>query len=233
MNSVRSSQRPSVGEAAGRLTSLDHHDDGHAEEASRPSSRPGLRERKQARTRAELKAVADRLFDLRGFDHVTVEDICTEVDLSPRTFFRYFRNKDDIVFAGLQPRYDRTLEELRKRPAEEPAYEALSAAILDTLGDPDYEREAHRIHRQITASPELMRASLATYRRFRDQLVDLLVDRPPCNGDTRRARLLIGVALVAVEIAIDEWSEHPGRPLRPQLEATLRQTSGTVTTLDS
>lgn len=197
------------------------------------SPRPGLRQRKQARTRAELKAVADRLFDEHGFDHVTVEDICAEVDLSPRTFFRYFRNKDDIVFAGLQPRYDRVLDELRSRSEDEPAYEALSHALLGVLGDPDYEHEAGRIHRQITGSPELMRASLATYRRFRDQLVDLIVARPPCGGDPRRARLLIGVALVALEVAIDEWSEEPSRPLRPQLAAALRQVSGAVGTMGS
>ncbi len=192
---------------------------------------PGLRQRKQARTRLELKAVADRLFDRDGFDHVTVDDICAEADVSPRTFFRYFHNKGEIVFSGLQPRYDRVTSELAARAADEPAFEALSHVIVDVLGDPGYEREAARIHRQITGSPELMRASLATYRTFLGQLVDLVVDRPPCNGDGQRARLLVGVVLVALETAVEQWGDDPDHPLRVELTTRLAQVAGVTHTL--
>lgn len=187
------------------------------------ASEPGLRERKAARTRAELKAVADRLFDRRGFDQVTVEDICAEVELSPRTFFRYFHNKDEIVFTGVQAQYDRVLAELARRPPEEPAPEALRETILEMLSDPSYGREAKRIHRQILGSPELMRASLATFRRFRDQLVAAVVQRPPFAGDERRARLLVGIIVVALEAAIDEWAEDPVPPLRSELTTVFEE----------
>lgn len=197
------------------------------------TSTPGLRERKQARTRAELKAVADRLFDRHGFDHVTVEDICAEVELSPRTFFRYFHNKDEIVFTGVQAQYERVLKELDSRPPGEPAADALRETILEMLSDPSYGREAKRIHRQILGSPELMRASLATFRRFRDQLVDLVVDRPPCAGDRRRAQLLVGVVLVALEVAIEEWAEDPVPPLRSELACLFGQMAEVAAALHS
>lgn len=37
------------------------------------------------------------LFVARGYDEVTVADICEAAGISPRTFFRYFPGKDDVL----------------------------------------------------------------------------------------------------------------------------------------
>ncbi|QTE30534.1 TetR/AcrR family transcriptional regulator [Pengzhenrongella sicca] len=57
----------------------------------------GLRERKKAARRAALTDAALHLVQRDGLDRATVEAICAEAGVSPRTFFNYFASKDDAV----------------------------------------------------------------------------------------------------------------------------------------
>jgi AcrR family transcriptional regulator len=53
---------------------------------------PGARER--------LQAAALDLFAARGFEQTTAADIARAVGLTERTFFRYFADKREVLFAG-------------------------------------------------------------------------------------------------------------------------------------
>ena len=59
---------------------------------------PGRRERKKEATREALIQGAYQLFQERGFDAVTIDEIAEHADISRRTFFRYFPAKEAIVF---------------------------------------------------------------------------------------------------------------------------------------
>ena len=52
------------------------------------NQRPDRRQRKKARTRRDLVEAAVRLFDERGFEGTTIEDITNAADVSPRTTCR-------------------------------------------------------------------------------------------------------------------------------------------------
>jgi len=73
------------------------------------SSELGLREQKKAMARANALDVAHVLFREKGFDQTTLEDICAESGISKRTFFRYFKDKESLVF----PNRDTRLEAFR------------------------------------------------------------------------------------------------------------------------
>jgi AcrR family transcriptional regulator len=63
------------------------------------TARPPLRERKQQRAREQIVEAAFALFAERGFTDVTVSDIAERAEVGRTTFFRYFGDKQEVVFA--------------------------------------------------------------------------------------------------------------------------------------
>lgn len=58
-----------------------------------PEATAGLRERKKARTRAEIREQALRLFLAQGYEATTVQQIADAAEVSLSTLFRYFPTK--------------------------------------------------------------------------------------------------------------------------------------------
>jgi AcrR family transcriptional regulator len=99
------------------------------EEAS--SVLQGRRERKKQRTREALIDAAFRLFQAQGFEATTVEEIADAVDVSSRTFFRYFASKEDVVLTVQEEQFHAVLTALRARPADEPVFSAMRHAAVE------------------------------------------------------------------------------------------------------
>src|SRR5215207_6109076 len=57
-----------------------------------------LREPRRLRTRRTIQAQALRLFADKGFQATTIEEIAAAAEMAPRTFFRYFPTKEEVVF---------------------------------------------------------------------------------------------------------------------------------------
>ena len=88
----------------------------------------GLRERKKEQTRRALEDAALDLFERQGFDRTTVEEIAAACDVSPRTFFRYFATKDQVLF-GDEGEFTDMLADLEHRPVDEPPLRSVRAAV--------------------------------------------------------------------------------------------------------
>src|SRR5256714_941819 len=90
----------------------------------------GLRERKKQRTRDALVDAAFALFRRKGFEATTIDEIADAVDVSPRTFFRYFESKEDVALTLLDLQFSTIYEEFAARPAHEPVLTALRHATV-------------------------------------------------------------------------------------------------------
>ncbi|MGO4755658.1 TetR/AcrR family transcriptional regulator, partial [Streptomyces sp. 2MCAF27] len=96
---------------------------------------PGLRERKKQLTRDALIRSAISLFTEQGYEKTTVDEIVTAVNVSPRTFFRYFAGKEDVALAPVTEIDERVLELLAQRPPSEGPLEALRGSVRETWAD--------------------------------------------------------------------------------------------------
>src|SRR4051812_43961350 len=135
----------------------------------------GLRERKKEKTREALVRSALRQFAKRGFDHVTVEDIADACEISPRTFFRYFASKEDVLFAESDAYRMRLLEALAAQPADVAPLNALQAAVLSVADDYQEQRETILLrHRIISATPSLLTRVTMRQHGWESSLIDEL-----------------------------------------------------------
>lgn len=88
-----------------------------------------LRERKKRDTRIALSWAAIELVVRRGLENVKVEDIAAAAGVSPRTFNNYFSSKGEAIAFRQLERIRQIAGELRDRPADEPLWEAVTAAV--------------------------------------------------------------------------------------------------------
>ena len=168
----------------------------------------GLRERKKEQTRRALADAALDLFERQGFDHTTVEEIAAACDVSPRTFFRYFATKDQVLF-GDDAEFTDMLADLEQRPADEAPLRSVRAVVdakIESYAD-EPERLVRRA-RVIAATPSLQLHGPYTEFAKHEALVDALARRDAAAGRAPRLlelRLGVGVGFAAIRAALDAW----------------------------
>lgn len=92
-----------------------------------------LRDRNRARVRAEIVSAARRLFLRYGYAATSVEQVAEAAGVSPRTVFRHFPRKEDLVFHRHAEEIGRFRRLLDEQPPERPALDALLDALLGLL----------------------------------------------------------------------------------------------------
>src|SRR5262245_47626083 len=172
-----------------------------------------LRERKRTRTRLMIQTEALRLFTEKGYAETTVEQIADAAAISPRTFFRYFPTKEDVV---LWDEYDPLVLELfLSRPKRETAFDSMRVVVTTALHGL-YERD-----------PELLLTRIrlfATVPQPRARFLDLQAQGADdvarhfaehrgrkSDDDDLELRVLSGAIQAAVNVALQRWEAAGGK----------------------
>jgi AcrR family transcriptional regulator len=173
-----------------------------------------LRERKKSETRDALTSAALDLFELRGFDGVTVDDIAARANVSPRTFFRYFGSKEAVLYPDQDYLLSLMREAMTSRPADEHPLLVLRAALAAVTRHTADHRE-HDLRRARLAETG---AAVASYQRsvlapeWEDMFTETLADRLATDPTTDpRPRLFAGVAMAVMAAAGVAWRASNGR----------------------
>ena len=175
---------------------------------------PNLRERKKQRTRDALVRAALELIASRGYEGTTVDDIAAAVDVSQRTFFRYFASKEDVAFFVPRLAESHVVNAVRARPPGEAPLEALRRAVLDswdTINEAVEQLvplELHlRIHRVIESTPALLAAHLRRATELEEELAGIIAEREGLDVDTDpRPRILVAAVGGVIRVAERRWS---------------------------
>ena len=196
----------------------------------------GLRERKKARTREALQEAAMDLFSRQGFDGTTVEEIADACEVSPRTFFRYFPTKEDVLFADTEARRERLLAVLADQPADVPPFAARRAAMRALALDDRDDRDALVARAKVLeGSPQLQAYKAEHQHGWEAAVVDALERRPDVAGTSvtrSELELLTAVSTAAMRVSLDAWvADASGPDLDERLDrAFARVASGFAST---
>ncbi|MFE5915652.1 TetR family transcriptional regulator [Streptomyces sp. NPDC056468] len=173
-----------------------------------------LRERKKQRTREALLRTALELFTTQGYEHTTVDDIAAAVDVSQRTFFRYFAGKEEAALALQDMTVAHFLEAVRERPPHEAPMEALRQAVLEGWDTLNEVIEAVvpvelylRMYQVIESTPVLLAAHLRRSVEIEEAIARILAEREGVDLDTDpRPRLAVAVFGGVMRLTERQWS---------------------------
>lgn len=182
----------------------------------------GLRERKKLQTRKDLARAAVRLFAERGYDATTVDDIAEAANVSRRTFFRYFRAKEEVFIVDPDGKLEAMHVALAEGPPDEPTLDALrrgALALTEAYWDPELSRAIIAL---LEREPSMMAAAMAYQVRWADALArELALDMGVDERLDPRPRILAHAAISMMRSAVAAWllDESAGTPLERAAEA--------------
>ena len=178
-------------------------------------SRPSVRTR--------LTDAALTLFDERGYEQTTVDDIVERAGVGRTTFFRHYGSKEAVIF----PDHDRLLDAIRDRLATSTHATALVAVsdavrlvLLHYLEEGDLAIRRYALTSRVPALRDREIASVARYQRlFREFIAGWMAST--AEPDPLRAELMAAAVVAAHNHVLRRWlrGESPD-PVR-EVDAAL------------
>jgi mycofactocin system transcriptional regulator len=141
------------------------------------SDRPRIG-RPPATTRIELERVAFGLFDEKGFDETSVDDIAAAAGIARRTFFRYYPSKTDLVWGDFDGQIEHLRGWLAAAPPGLPLMETVHQAVVDFNQLPAGQEAAHRRRLSlILGVPTLLANSTLRFAQWRGAIAEFAAAR--------------------------------------------------------
>ncbi|MER5962538.1 TetR family transcriptional regulator [Streptomyces sp. NPDC002057] len=180
-------------------------------EGATPPART-LTERRKAATQLDIARAAAELFTEHGPDGTTAEDIALRAGVALRTFYRYFRSKQDAVAPLLAGGADRWRELLATTEPGAGVPEALERSIAASLtpGDAAAEeglRWTRGLLRAAAEDPALRAVWYRVNQESEERLREVVAGLAGPDADPLEVRLAAAAATDAIRIALESWAE--------------------------
>ncbi|MCZ4536728.1 TetR family transcriptional regulator [Gordonia terrae] len=172
---------------------------------------PGLREAKKAATRTALARAVLRLSTRAGIDHVTIDAVAAEANVSVRTFHNYFSGKEDALLHFVSSLFDSIVERIEARPTGESFFCSVRTALIEAATSPDVGEPS-----EIVALLRLLDTDPGLTARSRDMELGDTVEARLAELCARRGqpahslypRLVLHNAITTIRVALEFWVTH-------------------------
>jgi AcrR family transcriptional regulator len=169
-----------------------------------------LRARKKAAALAKVIEISHQSFHEHGYDSTTIEEICSAAMISKRTFFRYFKDKESLIFPHREERLAYFIFFLSVNLKDPNPFDVLRSATA-VLGQ-KYNENKYRILIQ----QRLIRSSSALQAREREIDQDWALEiakafSKRAGSDPEHdlwAQVLAGAIMGVVRSTVKYWFEH-------------------------
>ncbi|GAA1197942.1 TetR/AcrR family transcriptional regulator [Prauserella alba] len=153
-----------------------------------------------------LLMVAVKLFNERGYDGTSMEDLSRKLGITKSAIYHHVRSKDELLQLAVGRALDGLFAEVeRLDEVEGPAIDKLEQLVRASVGVLVQELPFVTLLLRIRGNTKVEKAALARRREF-DQIVTDLVSKAAADGDLRpdvdpatSARLLFGMVNSLVE----------------------------------
>ncbi|HST83586.1 MAG TPA: TetR family transcriptional regulator [Kineosporiaceae bacterium] len=166
-------------------------------------------------TRARIAASAFELFAAQGYDGTTVDAIAERAGIARRTFFRYFRSKDDVIFPDHDTLLATVNQDLALQSGVSPVQAICSGVRVvfrSYVSDPQVSVQRYRLTRSVDA---LRDRELATVRRYERAFSRYVRDRLAGGSlseseSVLRADVIAATVVAAHNAVLREWLRAGG-----------------------
>jgi AcrR family transcriptional regulator len=161
---------------------------------------------KRVPAKDRLVAAAFELFEERGFEGTTVDDIAQRAGVGRTTFFRTYRSKEDVIFPEHDVLLSRIGERLTAAVPEARTLAVVEAAriVLDHyLAEGDLARSRYELTRAVPALRAREVAGIQQYQRLFARFLRAWMAEEP-DGDLR-AELLSAAVVTAHNRVLRSW----------------------------
>lgn len=195
-----------------------------SEQGTKLQDSGSLRERKHEFVLREIERAAWDLFATVGFDRATVEEISRNAGVSRRTFFRYFRTKEELLSFSVEHFGQRVAERFTEAPKNRKPLAALENAILSVMQEEmDDTRQPKEMLGLMFEEPNLRGRFLCALSRWVPALGKELAKRKAYRGDASRCDLVAALYCTAFDQAHLRWYRESSLDLPTHMKRAFRQ----------
>ena len=168
----------------------------------------GLRERKRRETSERIIEKGLKLFVKNGYEATTLETIAEAAGISRRTFFYYFKSKEDVLLAARDSGFREALKPtmLNESPDQAPIDAARNCLIRLASR---YETKESVVFDGLMQSTEALRARKeAVFVETEQILLEAMCELWPSPGRRDGLRLVAMVAIGTLRLALEKWKQN-------------------------